>query len=210
MAKLILVRHSKSEWNELGKWTGWTDVDLNEQGRADAKTTAEALKDIQIDQAFVSKLKRAQQTLEIILNEIGQTDVPTLQTAALNERDYGIYTGKNKWEVKEEVGEEEFQNIRRGWEHPIPEGETMKKVYERVVPFYENEVLPLLKAGENVILAAHGNSLRALVKYLEDLSIDDLMALEFGIGEAYVYEVDKSGKIENKEIRAKNPLAGKI
>jgi 2,3-bisphosphoglycerate-dependent phosphoglycerate mutase len=210
MAKLILVRHSKSEWNELGKWTGWTDVDLNEQGRADAKTTAEALKDIQIDQAFVSKLKRAQQTLEIILNEIGQTDVPTLQTAALNERDYGIYTGKNKWEVKEEVGEEEFQNIRRGWEHPIPEGETMKKVYERVVPFYENEVLPLLKAGKNVILAAHGNSLRALVKYLEDLSIDDLMALEFGIGEAYVYEVDKSGKIENKEIRAKNPLAGKI
>ena len=177
MAKLILVRHSKSEWNELGKWTGWTDVDLNEQGRADAKTTAEALKDIQIDQAFVSKLKRAQQTLEIILNEIGQTTVPTTETAALNERDYGIYTGKNKWEVKEEVGEEEFQNIRRGWEHPIPEGETMKKVYERVVPFYENEVLPLLKAGKNVILAAHGNSLRALVKYLEDLSIDDLMAL---------------------------------
>lgn len=209
MAKLILVRHSKSEWNELGKWTGWTDVDLNEQGRADAKTTAEALKDIQIDQAFVSKLKRAQQTLEIILNEIGQTTVPTTETAALNERDYGIYTGKNKWEVKEEVGEEEFQNIRRGWEHPIPEGETMKKVYERVVPFYENEVLPLLKAGKNVILAAHGNSLRALVKYLEDLSIDDLMALEFGIGEAYVYEVDTSGKIIHKEIRAKNPLAGK-
>ena len=210
MAKLILVRHSKSEWNELGKWTGWTDVDLNEQGRADAKTTAEALKDIQIDQAFVSKLKRAQQTLEIILNEIGQTDVPTVQTEALNERDYGIYTGKNKWEVKEEVGEEEFQNIRRGWEHPIPEGETMKKVYERVVPFYENEVLPLLKEGKNVILAAHGNSLRALVKYLEDLSVEELMALEFGIGEAYVYEVDKSGKIENKQIRAKNPLAGKI
>ncbi len=210
MAKLILVRHSKSEWNELGKWTGWTDVDLNEQGRADAKTTAEALKDIQIDQAFVSKLKRAQQTLEIILNEIGQANVPTTETAALNERDYGIYTGKNKWEVKEEVGEEEFQNIRRGWEHPIPEGETMKKVYERVVPFYENEVLPLLKSGKNVILAAHGNSLRALVKFLEDLSINDLMALEFGIGEAYVYEVDKSGKIEDKEIRAKNPLAGKI
>ena len=210
MAKLILVRHSKSEWNELGKWTGWTDVDLNEQGRADAKTTAEALKDIQIDQAFVSKLKRAQQTLEIILNEIGQTNVPTVQTEALNERDYGIYTGKNKWEVKKEVGEEEFQNIRRGWEHPIPEGETMKKVYERVVPFYENEVLPLLKAGKNVILAAHGNSLRALVKYLEDLSIDDLMALEFGIGEAYVYEVDTAGKITSKEVRAKNPLAGKI
>jgi 2,3-bisphosphoglycerate-dependent phosphoglycerate mutase len=210
MAKLILVRHSKSEWNVLGKWTGWTDVDLNDQGREDAKTTAEALKDIQIDQAFVSKLKRAQQTLEIIFNEIGQTNVPTTQTAALNERDYGIYTGKNKWEVKEEVGEEEFQNIRRGWEHPIPEGETMKKVYERVVPFYEDTVLPLLKEGKNVILAAHGNSLRALVKYLEDLSIDQLMALEFGIGEAYVYEVDSSGKITNKEIRAKNPLAGKI
>jgi 2,3-bisphosphoglycerate-dependent phosphoglycerate mutase len=209
MAKLILVRHSKSEWNVLGKWTGWTDVDLNEQGRTDAKTTAEALKDIQIDQAFVSKLKRAQQTLEIILNEIGQSDVPTTQSEALNERNYGIYTGKNKWEVKEEVGEEEFQNIRRGWEHPIPEGETMKKVYERVVPFYEETVLPLLKEGKNIILAAHGNSLRALVKYLEDLSIEELMALEFGIGEAYVYEVDEAGKIAHKEIRAKNPLAGK-
>lgn len=209
MAKLILVRHSKSEWNVLGKWTGWTDVDLNEEGRTDAVRTAEALKDIQIDQAFVSNLKRAQQTLEIILAEIGQTDVPTTKTEALNERNYGIYTGKNKWEVKEEVGEEEFQNIRRGWEHPIPEGETMKKVYERVVPFYENEVLPLLKTGKNVILAAHGNSLRALVKYLEDLSIEELVALEFGIGEAYVYEVDESGKIIQKEIRAKNPLAGK-
>lgn len=209
MAKLILVRHSKSEWNVLGKWTGWTDVDLNEEGKTDAKRTAEALKDIQIDQAFVSNLKRAQQTLEIILEEIGQTDVPTTKTAALNERNYGIYTGKNKWEVKEEVGEEEFQNIRRGWEHPIPEGETMKKVFERVVPFYENEVLPLLKEGKNVILAAHGNSLRALVKYLEDLTVEELVALEFGIGEAYVYEVNESGKITNKEIRAKNPLAGK-
>ncbi len=209
MAKLILVRHSKSEWNVLGKWTGWTDVDLNEEGRTDAVRTAEALKDIQIDQAFVSNLKRAQQTLEIILAEIDQTDVPTTKTEALNERNYGIYTGKNKWEVKEEVGEEEFQNIRRGWEHPIPEGETMKKVYERVVPFYENEVLPLLKTGKNVILAAHGNSLRALVKYLEDLSVEELVALEFGIGEAYVYEVDESGKIIQKEIRAKNPLAGK-
>jgi 2,3-bisphosphoglycerate-dependent phosphoglycerate mutase len=136
--------------------------------------------------------------------------VPTIQTAALNERNYGVYTGKNKWEVKEEVGEEEFQNIRRGWEHPIPEGETMKKVYERVVPFYEKEVLPLLKEGKNVILAAHGNSLRALVKYLENLSIDDLMALEFGIGEAYVYDIDETGKVVKKEIRAKNPLAGKI
>ncbi len=209
MAKLILVRHSKSEWNVLGKWTGWTDVDLNEQGRVDAKTTAEAMKDIHLDQAFVSKLKRAQQTLEIILNEIGQTIVPTTQTEALNERNYGIYTGKNKWEVKEEVGEEEFQSIRRGWEHPIPEGETMKMVYERVVPFYEETVLPLLIDGKNVILAAHGNSLRALVKYLEDLSIEELVALEFGIGEAYVYDVDQTGKITHKEIRAKNELAGK-
>ncbi len=209
MKKIVLIRHGESTWNKENRFTGWTDVDLNEQGRVDAKTTAEALKDIQIDQAFVSKLKRAQQTLEIILSEIGQSEVPTTQTAALNERDYGIYTGKNKWEVKEEVGEEEFQNIRRGWEHPIPEGETMKKVYERVVPFYENEVLPLLKEGKNVILAAHGNSLRALVKYLEDLSIEDLMALEFGIGEAYVYDVDENGKIIRKEIRAKNELAGK-
>lgn len=210
MAKLILVRHSKSEWNALGKWTGWTDVDLNEEGRNDAIRTADALKDIKLDQAFTSKLKRAQQTLEIVLKEIAQTDVPTIQIEALNERNYGVYTGKNKWEVKEEVGEEEFQNIRRGWEHPIPEGETMKKVYERVVPFYEKEVLPLLKEGKNVILAAHGNSLRALVKYLENLSIDDLMALEFGIGEAYVYDIDETGKIVKKEIRAKNPLAGKI
>jgi bisphosphoglycerate-dependent phosphoglycerate mutase family 1 len=103
MAKLVLVRHSKSEWNVLGKWTGWTDVDLNEEGREDAKRTAEAVKNIHFDQAFVSNLKRAQQTLEIILKEIEQESVPTIKTAAINERDYGIYTGKNKNDLTRSV-----------------------------------------------------------------------------------------------------------
>lgn len=209
MAKLVLVRHSKSEWNALGLWTGWKDIPLNDEGKSDAKRTAKEVSDIKFDFGYTSALQRAKQTLQIILKEIGQEDLMVREDAALNERSYGLFTGKNKWEIQKEVGDEEFQRIRRAWAHPIPEGETMEDVYSRVVPYYQIEILPKLKKGSNVIVAAHGNSLRALVKYLEDLSVDDLMKLEIGIGEAYVYEIDESGKVISKEIRAKNPLAGK-
>lgn len=203
MAYLILVRHGKSAWNATGQWTGWTDIELNEDGIAEAKRAGEALRDIKIDKAYVSDLKRAIQTLDYMKGVFGE--IPTNVDKALRERSYGIYTGKNKWQVKEDVGEEEFQRIRRSWDHPIPDGENLKQVYERVVPYYEKNILPDLKAGKNVLVSAHGNSLRALVKKLDNISDENISDLEIGTGEVYIYDVDSEGKIVGKEIRASNP-----
>lgn len=209
MAKLILVRHTKSEWNKLGLWTGWTDVSLAEEGREQAQTTAEHMRDLTIDRAYTSTLKRVKETWDIVQKTLGR-DIPTSENAALNERHYGIYTGKNKWEIQKQVGEEEFKRIRRSWDHPIPEGETLEDVYNRVVPFYQKEVLPQLMAGKNIALIASGNSLRALVKHLESLSKEEVLDLEFGIGEVYVYDVDTKGTIVGKKVRAANPNRGKV
>ena len=128
-------------------------------------------------------------------------DVPTVAAAALNERDYGIYTGKNKWDIKKEVGDEQFKNIRRGWDFGIEKGESLKDVYARVVPYYQTEILPKLESGKNVIVAAHGNSLRALVKYLENISDKDVENLEIATGQVYAYKIDDRGKIISKEVR---------
>lgn len=209
MSFLILVRHGTSEWNALGLWQGWTDIPLAPQGKEEALRAAESLRDIRIDRAYTSVLKRSKETWEIMRNAL-RISPPTVEHQALNERHYGIYQGKNKWQVKEQVGEEEFQKIRRSWDHPIQDGEHLKDVYNRIVPYYEKNILPDLKSGKNVLVSAHGNSLRALVKYLEDLSIDEVLKLEFGIGEVYVYTIDAEGKITNKEIRAANPKRGKI
>ncbi len=210
MSYLVLVRHGRSVWNELGLWTGCTDVDLHDDGRADAKNMAKYLQDIKFDSVFTSKLKRAKETAELILSELNVADLKINEDAALNERDYGIHTGKNKWEVKEEVGEEQFQNIRRGWDCPVPEGETLKDVYNRTVPYFVEHIIPLLKQGKNILIAAHGNSLRALTKYLCALTEEAVCNLEFGIGEVHVYEFDSEGKVLNYEIRGENPNKGKI
>lgn len=210
MAYLALVRHGKSEWNALGLWTGWTDVELNEEGREDARRAAESLRDITFHVTKTSKLKRAKQTLEVIKEVLNLAHIPTTEHEALNERHYGIYTGKNKWQVKEEVGDETFQKIRRSWDHPIPEGETMQDVHARVVKHFDEEVLKDLKEGKNVLIAAHGNSLRALVKYLDNLSHEELAELEFGIGEVYLYEINDDGKVISKQVRAENEMKGKI
>lgn len=204
MARLILVRHTKSEWNALGLWTGWTDVPLHEEGKAQAKETAARMRDLDVDRAYTSKLKRVKDTWALIQKTLNW-NIPTEETSALNERHYGIYTGKNKWEIQKQVGEEEFKRIRRSWDHPIPEGETLEDVFNRVVPFYEKDVLPKLIAGENITLIASGNSLRALVKKLENLTERQVLDLEIGTGEVYIYDVDKGGTIVGKEIRAANP-----
>lgn len=209
MAKLVLVRHGQSQWNEKGLWQGWKDIDLTEKGIEQARAVGNEVKDIHFDAAYASPLMRAYKTLDEILNAIGQSDLPVTKDQAMIEKHYGIYAGKNKWQVKEEIGEEEFQKLRRAWDYPTPEGESMKQVYERLIPYYEKEILPKLKTGKNVIMASHGNTLRALVKYLDNLSEDEISKLEFGIGEAYVYEIDKDGKVISKDIRNKNPLAGK-
>ncbi len=198
---LVLIRHGESEWNAKGLWTGWSDPPLSELGKKQAKEAGVSLKDIHFDAAFTSALLRAIQTLDEIKKSKGQKNIPTVENKALNERDYGALTGKNKWEVEKEFGDEQFLKWRRGWDDPIPQGESLKDVYARVVPYYKEHILPKLKSGKNVIIAAHGNSLRALVKYLEDLSDMEITKLEIPVGQIHVYKIDEDGKVVDKEIR---------
>lgn len=201
MANLVLVRHGESLWNAKGLWTGWTDIQLSEKGMEEARLAAEQIKDIPLQVAFTSTLKRAQQTLAIIKQLLQCESIPTYINEALNERDYGDLTGKNKWKIKEEFGEEQFNKWRRSFDEKPPHGESLHDVYNRVIPYYQTRVLPELTAGKHVIIAAHGNSLRALVKYLERIPDEDIQDLEIATGEVYVYDIDQQGMIVHKEIR---------
>lgn len=196
MAFLALVRHGESEWNAMDLWTGWTDVGLTEKGRREAREAGEKLKKIQWDFVFESDMLRSHQTTDELLKSLGQNP-PRVQSPAIKERNYGNFTGLNKNQVEVQYGEEIFNKWHRGWDYPLPEGETLKDVSDRVIPYFELEILPKLKAGKNVIVSAHGNSLRALVKFIENIP-DDLLhleLLEIPLGGALVYEVDSSGKI---------------
>ena len=201
MSYLILVRHGQSEWNLLNQWTGWTDIELTEQGREEAKKAAELLKDIPIHKAHTSDLKRAQVTLDIILKELGHTDIEVKKSDKIKERHYGDLTGMNKDEARAKYGEEQFKLYRRSWDVPPPNGESLKDTADRAIPYYEEEVLKDIKEGHNVIVAAHGNSLRAIVKHLENIPDDEISELEIGTGVIHIYEMDGDGKIINKEIR---------
>lgn len=199
MASLILVRHTESDWNKKGIWTGLTDIKLSSNGTQEARRVANKLKNVKIDIAYTSVLRRAKQTLSVIKNVLGINSLQTFEDKALNERDYGQLTGKNKWDIEKQYGEEKFQHIRRGWDYPIPGGETLRDVYNRVVPYYIGEILPKLIDGKNVIIVAHGNSLRALVKYLENISDENISYIELATGEIYMYDIDKRGKVLSKE-----------
>ncbi len=198
--KLLLARHAESEWNVLGRWTGKTDVNLNERGFQQATLLGQVLKNLEIhvDHAYCSEQVRTLETLKVMLSAAQQFDVPTTRTNAINERDYGEYTAKNKWDMQKLLGDDEFLRVRRGWDHPIPGGESLKMVYERVLPFYQQAVVPALLAGQNVLLVAHGNSLRALMKYVEKLSDDAIEDLEMPFGNILVYEVDTEGQVKTK------------
>ncbi|MBI4035887.1 2,3-diphosphoglycerate-dependent phosphoglycerate mutase [Candidatus Daviesbacteria bacterium] len=200
MAYLVLVRHGESTWNAKGIWTGWTDVDLTERGKEEAGKAGEALKDIKFAIAFISPLKRAEQTLQE-MEKVWGVHLPRITSPAVTERDYGDYTGKNKWQVKKEIGDEAFLKLRRSWDYPVPNGESLKQVYQRVVPYYQQQILPKLKEGKNVVVSAHGNSLRSLVKYLDNIPDEDIAELEIPTGQVLVYSVDQNGKILNKKIR---------
>jgi len=206
MAYLVLVRHGTSAYNEKGLWTGWDDPELNEKGKEDARLAGDHLTDIHFDEAYTSDLLRHKQTLEIILNTINQPDVHTTESNALKERDYGDFTAKNKWEVKKKLGEEEFLKLRRGWDYPLPNGESLKQVFEREIPYYESTILPQLKEGKNVLISGSGNNLRALVKYLEDVPDDQISNVQIAPGEIYIYEVNEVGEITRKEIRNHHEL----
>ena len=187
MGILVISRHGESEWNLLGKWTGWTDVNLTEKGRNDTVRLGALLKGVVFNEAYTSSLKRTQQTLAALLEGCGVENLPTKHATELNERDYGDLTGKNKWEVKAEIGEEAFNDIRRGWDYPVPGGETLKDVYARVVPYFEQEILPKLQNGENILLVAHGNSIRALIKHLDQVPETEMANVEMPFGQLLVY-----------------------
>ncbi len=204
MAHLILVRHGLSEWNKKGWWTGWNNPKLTEKGHEEARQAGESIKDIKLNKAYVSDLIRAQQTLQEILTVIEQKKVPITIAPEIKERNYGDLAGKNKWEMKEKYGDEQFMKWRRGWDDPIPNGESLKDVYDREIPYYEKHVLPDLKKGKNIIMVTSGNPIRAMVKHLENISNTEIPKLEVGTGEVYVYQFDEKGKIVFKEIRAIN------
>lgn len=206
MAYLVFVRHGQSEWNVVGKWTGWTDTELTEQGRAEAREAAKTLESMTFHRGYTSDQKRAKHTLEEIKAALGHTadgakgELPTTHHPELKERDYGDYTGKNKWEVQQEIGDEEFTKLRRGWDHLVPNGETLKDVQARTLPFYEQTILKDLKQGKNVIVAAHGNSLRSLMKHLEEIEDDKAHEVAIGTAGVVVYEIDETGKVLGKEV----------
>lgn len=202
--RLILVRHGQSEWNILGQWTGITDVDITKIGEEEAIKAGQAINDITIDYAFSSKLKRAQRTLDIILSTINQNDIKYTNSKEINERDYGDLTGKNKWQVKKEHGDELFNKWRRSWDHKVPGGETLKDVSNRVLPYYNKNILPLLKNNQTVIVVAHGNSLRALIKYLDNVPDHEAGMVEMQTGEVILYNINSKGSTTKKEIRVAN------
>ncbi|MGZ6005044.1 MAG: 2,3-bisphosphoglycerate-dependent phosphoglycerate mutase [Candidatus Saccharimonadales bacterium] len=202
--KLIIVRHTESEWNASGRWTGLRDVHLSQKGFHEAALLGLELEEtgIKLDLAVCSQQIRTLETLEAMLDSSRQFDVPIDRAAAINERDYGDYTGKNKWQMKELIGEKEFNRLRRGWDEPIPNGETLKMVYERVEPYYLAKILPLLKSGKNILLVAHGNSLRALIKYIENISDEAVQNLEMMFGTVVVYQVDEQGhKLDRQDYK---------
>ncbi len=199
MGRLILVRHGVTDWNKISKWQGLTDIPINDEGKKQARLAAQALKNIRIDKAYTSKLSRTIQTYHQICDVL-ELSCPTSAEPAFNERDYGEYTGENKWEVHRQIGDEEFLKLRRGWSYPIPRGETLKDVYHRVVPFFEEKVLPDLKVGQNILVVSSGNTLRALIKYLEKIKVDDLTELELGFGEVKVYDFGPDGEVKSKKI----------
>lgn len=177
---------------------------LTERGRQEAKQAAAAISDITFHHGITSDLKRAWETLEVIKNTLGLVNLPTKRRSEFKERNYGKYAGKNKWEIKEKVGEQKFLAIRRGWDVPIPDGETLKDVHKRVVSGYVKHIVPHIKSGKNVIVAAHGNSIRALVKHLEGIADKDVAQIEIATGEVLLYTLTQEGTVEKKEKRAIN------
>ncbi len=199
MSTLVLIRHGQSQWNLENRFTGWTDVPLTEQGMADAAKAAEVLKEFTFDAAFTSRLQRANQTLDTILKVIGQSP-EVMMDSALNERHYGDLQGLNKAETAEKYGQDQVQLWRRSFSTRPPNGESVEDCERRTWPFFQQYIFPHLQAGKTVIVAAHGNSLRPIVKNLEGMSGDDVAVLEIGLCTPYIYTFD-GDKVVNKEIR---------
>ncbi len=197
---LVLVRHGQSAWNLTNLFTGWRDVDLTEQGVEEARAAGRKLvaQNIRFDVAFTSNLKRAQRTLEIMLAEMGQTNVPIFKDQALNERDYGDLSGLNKDEARDKWGEEQVHIWRRSYEVAPPGGESLRDTAARVLPYYIQEIQPRVLRGEHALVVAHGNSLRALVMVLDRLGPDGIIHRELQTGIPIVYRLKEDSTVASR------------
>ena len=200
MAKLVLIRHGQSQWNLENRFTGWTDIPLTDKGREETRRGAGKIKGIKFNKAFTSALTRAQETLDIVLEVIGQKKIPVEKDQALNERHYGELQGLNKDEMKKKYGEEQVQLWRRSYDVAPPGGESLKDTAERTLPYFKEKILPEVKAGKNILVSAHGNSLRSIVMELDHLTKEQVLELELATGAPIVYEIDSAGKILKKII----------
>lgn len=200
--RLVLVRHGESVWNKENRFTGWVDVDLSEFGQQQARQAGEVIKasNTHFVQGFSSVLKRANETLRIILEVIGQTDLPILRDQALNERHYGDLQGLNKAETAAKFGDEQVFQWRRSYDIAPPNGESLKDTAARTLPYYESTIVPVLQSGKNVIIAAHGNSLRSIVMKLDSLTPEQITKLEIPTGGAIFYDFDKNLNILDKKV----------
>ncbi len=203
MPTLVLLRHGESQWNLENRFTGWVDVELSPRGVEEARKAGERLRDIHFDQAFTSALKRAQETLRIVLEVIGQTDLPIERDQALNERHYGDLQGLNKAETAKKYGDEQVHLWRRSYDVRPPGGESLEDTAHRTLPYYHEHIEPALRAGKNVLVAAHGNSLRSIVMFLDNLSREQVLELNLATGVPIIYEMDETLRILQKnELRA--------
>ena len=197
---LILIRHGQSEWNALNQFTGWKDPDLTAKGIEEAHNAGKIINNLKInfDLVFTSALIRAQNTAEIILKEINQP-LSTIKNQALNERNYGDLAGLNKDDARKRWGDEQVHIWRRSYDIPPPGGESLKDTGERVLPFFMKEILPHVCDGKNILVAAHGNSLRSLIKFLDDISDEDIVKLEIPTGAPIHYLINEDGSVKSKK-----------
>ncbi len=195
MSTLIIFRHGQSVWNLENKFTGWVDVELTPKGIEEAKAAGEKLKGFNFDYAYASDLKRAQNTLKISLEAAGHKPLTPIYNKALNERMYGDLQGLNKADTAAKYGDEQVKIWRRSYDIAPPNGESLKDTAARVIPYFESEIIPKLKAGKNVVIAAHGNSLRALIMYLEKMTPAQILEFEIGTAVPRMYELDQDLKV---------------
>jgi 2,3-bisphosphoglycerate-dependent phosphoglycerate mutase len=195
MARLVLLRHGESQWNLENRFTGWVDVPLSPKGEQEARAAGDKLKAFRFDRAYTSVLKRAIDTLRLVLEVTGQTNVPTERDQALNERMYGDLQGLNKAETAQQYGEQQVKIWRRSYDVRPPGGESLKDTAERVLPYYATKIKPDILAGKTLIVAAHGNSLRALVMELDRLTKDQVLELNIPTGAPLLYEFDERGAV---------------
>jgi 2,3-bisphosphoglycerate-dependent phosphoglycerate mutase len=197
MAQLVIFRHGQSIWNLENKFTGWVDVELSPKGIEEAIAAGKKIKGYHFDYAYSSALTRAQKTLTLALEAAGHAPLTPIYDKALNERMYGDLQGLNKAETAAKFGEDQVKIWRRSYDVPPPKGESLKDTADRVIPYFEKEIVPKLKAGKNIVLAAHGNSLRALIMYLEKMTPAQILEFEIGTAQPRLYELDKDLKVLN-------------